>query len=221
MVDCLRRCPLLASLPDDVLAELAERAVARRYDPGQFLFRTGDSSQAFFVLCSGHVRASIRSEEGREVVLHLSGPGEAPGYLDVVDRGSRSVDAIADDVAEALVLPARAVRASLLANPESLMGLADELVGIIRVLDRKIGEFVFLDLTARLAGALLEMPSTNGVVRIAGTQSEFADRLGVARQSLNRALGELHERGFIRVSGAGSRVEVRDRDGLAQLTRKG
>jgi CRP-like cAMP-binding protein len=217
VVDCLRRCSLFASLPDDLMVELAERAVARRYEPGQFLFRTGDPSESFFVLCSGHVRASVRSEQGREVVLHTAGPGEAPGYIDVVDDGPRSVDAIADDVAEVLILPAGAVRALLLAKPRVLMDLAADLVGIVRVLDRKVGEFVFLDLTARLARALLEMPSSHEVVRIDGTQSELADRLGVARQSLNRTLGELHERGLIRVSGAGSRIEIRDRDGLARL----
>lgn len=219
MVDCLRRCSLFASLPDDVLGDLAGRALTRRYEPGQFLFRTGDPSESFFVLCSGHARASVRSEEGREVVLHIAGPGEAPGYLDVVDLGPRNVDAIAHDVAEVLVLPTGAVRALLLTNPESLMDLAADLVGIIRVLDRKVADFVFLDLTARLARALLEMPSSHGVVRVEGTQSDFADRLGVARQSLNRTLGELHERGLIRVSGAGSRIEIRDRDGLARIAR--
>lgn len=216
MIDCLRRCSLFASLPDEALERLAERAVAHTFSSEEVLFRTGDRSESVYVICSGHIRACVRSADGREVVLHVAGPGEAPGYLDLVDDGPRSTDAVADDDATVIEIPVVVARATLVTNPEALMDLARELVGIVRVLDRKVGEFVLLDLPARLARAILELPESNGVVRFGGTQSDLAAQLGVARQSLNRALGGMQDQGLIEVSGGGSRIEILDRSALAE-----
>lgn len=216
MIDCLRRCSLFASLPDEALDRLAERAITRTYSSEEVLFRTGDRSESVYVICSGHIRACVRSADGREVVLHVAGPGEAPGYLDLVDDGPRSTDAVADDDATVIEIPVVVARATLVTNPEALMDLARELVGIVRVLDRKVGEFVLLDLPARLARAILELPESNGVVRFGGTQSDLAAQLGVARQSLNRALGGMQDQGLIEVSGGGSRIEILDRSALAE-----
>jgi len=217
MIECLRRCSLFASLPPEALEQLAARAVTRTYAPEEPLFRTGDRSELVHVICSGHVRACVRSGGGREVVLHVADPGEAPGYLDLVDGGPRSADAVADDEVTVLELPASVVRSTLVANPEALLDLATGLVGIIRILDRKVGEFVFLDLPARLARAILALPDSNGIVRFGGTQSDVAAQLGVARQSLNRTLGRMQDQGLIDVSGDGSRIEILDREGLAEL----
>ena len=46
---------------------------------------------------------------------------------------------------------------------------------------------------------------------------ELAAQLGVARQSLNRALGELQRRGLIRVVGSGTTIDLLDRMTLRRL----
>jgi CRP/FNR family cyclic AMP-dependent transcriptional regulator len=213
----LTACPLFAPLPERVLSDLAGLARRRRYEPGQALFRLGDPSDSAFVLCSGHVQARIRSRDGRELVLHVSAPGEAPGYLDLLDEAPRSVDAVAQDDVEVLVLPARAVRRVLIEHPHALMELSTGLAEIIRKLDELMRDLVFLDLPARLAKLLLARPAPDARVELGLTQSELAAQLGVARQSLNRALGDLQRQGLIRIEDSGRSVEVLDRMGLRRL----
>ena len=217
LVSLLRACPLFAPLPEHVLRDLAGLARRRRYEPEQALFRIGDRSDSAFVLCSGHVQARIRSSEGRELVLHVAPPGEAPGYLDLIDGAPRSADAVAQDDVEVLVLPAGAVRRALIEHPHALMELSTELAGIVRKLDELMRDLVFLDLPARLAKLLLARPAPGGRVDLGVTQGELAVHLGVARQSLNRALGDLQRRGLIRVEDSGRSVELIDRVALRRM----
>jgi CRP/FNR family transcriptional regulator, cyclic AMP receptor protein len=213
----LLACPPFAALPERVLRELAGLARRRRYEAEQALFRVGDASESAFVLCSGHVQARLRSREGRELVMHVAVPGEAPGNLDLIDGAPRSADAVAQDDVEVLVLPARAVRRALSEHPRALMELSSGLAGIIRKRNELMRDLVFLDLPARLAKLLLARPTSGGRVELAVTQGELAAQLGVARQSLNRALGDLQRRGLIRVEESGTAVELLDRMALRRL----
>ena len=217
LLSLLAGCPLLSGLPEQALRELAGRARLRRYEAEQALYRHGDPSDSAFVLCSGHVQARIRSSEGRELVLHVAAPGEAPGYLDLLDESPRSVDAVAQDDVEVLVLPARVVRGALVEHPRALMQLSAGLVGIVRDLNELMRDLIFLDLPARLAKLLLARPASDRRVEFGLTQGELAAHLGVARQSLNRALGELQRRGLIRVEDSGRSVELLDRMALRRL----
>ena len=221
MLDQLAACRPLSALPEGALRELAGLARPRSYEPEQALFRFGDASEALYVLCSGHVRATVRSSDGRDLVLHVAGAGEAPGYLDLIDGSPRTVDAEAQDDVEVLVLPARSVRAALLAHPPALLQVSAELVGIIRVLSETAGDLVFLPLAGRLAKHLLARPDAEGLVELGLTQGELATQLGVARQSLSRALRELEQRGLIRVEGSGRRIALLDREGLERLAAGG
>ena len=217
LLSLLEACPLFAALPEAVLRELAGLARRQSYEAEQVLFRVGDPSDVAFVLCSGHVKARIRSSEGRELVLHVAAPGEAPGYLDLLDEAPRSADAVAQDDVEVLTLPARAVRRALIEHPDALMELSIGLAEIIRKLDELMRDFVFLDLPARLAKLLLARSADGGRVELGVTQSELATHLGVARQSLNRALGDLQRRGLIRVEDSGTTVQLLDRMALRRL----
>ena len=216
-LSALAACPLFSAMPERVLRELAHVAHGRSYEAEQVVFRRGDPSGSAFVLCSGHVQARIRSDDGRDLVLHVSAPPEAPGYLDLIDEAPRSVDAVAQDDVEVLVLPAQAVRRALIDHPRALMEMSIELAGIIRLLDELVRDLVFLDLPARLAKLLLARPATDRRVELGPTQAEVAAQLGVARQSLNRALGDLQRRGLIRVEDSGRSVELLDRMALRRL----
>jgi CRP/FNR family transcriptional regulator, cyclic AMP receptor protein len=213
----LAACSLFAALPERVLRDLARIARRQSYEAEQALFRIGDPSDAAFVLCSGHVEARIRSNDGRELVMHVAVPGEAPGYLDLIDAAPRSADAVAQDDVEVLTLPARAVRRALSEHPSALMELSTGLAGIIRALDELMRDLVFLDLPGRLAKLLLARSATGPRVELGITQGELAAHLGVARQSLNRALGQLQEQGLIRVEESGTAVELLDRMALRRL----
>ena len=114
---------------------------------------------------------------------------------------------------EAVVIPTTACLALVSAEPAVALDFARELSGIIRVLNESMADLVFLDLTRRLARALLDAPHRHGAISFPVSQTELAARLGSARQSLNQAFGRLAQRGFIRLDSPRT-VQILDRDAL-------
>jgi len=217
----LRSCPPFSALPEEAAERLAARARLERYEPQQALFLVGDPSNVVYAIGTGHVSAVIPSTQGRDLVAHVAGPGEAPGELDLVDGASRSVNAIAQDDVEVVAVPTAAVRAELLANPESLMAHTQNIVGICRSLGEQVRDRVFLDLHGRLAKHLLLLAAGSDTTSLGEGQAAAAARLGVARQSLNRALGDLQRAGAIAVGSAGAEIEIVDGELLERVASRG
>src|SRR4029453_17076145 len=71
----LKQTPYFASLPLSEIRELVPRLLERHYRAGDLIFRKGDRSEGLCVVLSGRVRTETTSEEGREQVLKVFGPG--------------------------------------------------------------------------------------------------------------------------------------------------
>ena len=200
-VDDLRRSTMFAAADDGVLRGLAGRSFRRRLREGQILFTEGEPSDHLFVVRAGRIRVLARSPQGAELVLSVLGPGEVIGELSVIDQGPRSATAEALDDVELLAVPAPDVRAVLEQHPGLLLSAAAELAGTVRRLTGSAGDLVFLDLPRRLAKLLLSeaTPGPDGVPRVdvGMSQTGLAARLGVTRQTLNRALTGLVRHGWV------------------------
>src|SRR3954464_9446042 len=65
----LARVPLFADLSEQDIRELAQVAVPRSYEPGELVFREGDSGDTCFVVRSGSGRVTRRHSDGRMITL--------------------------------------------------------------------------------------------------------------------------------------------------------
>src|SRR4051812_28236053 len=80
-VRLLARVPLFADLSEADLNELAQVAVPRHYEPGELVFREGDSGDTCFVVRSGSGRVTRRHSDGRMITLTELRPGAIFGEL--------------------------------------------------------------------------------------------------------------------------------------------
>ncbi len=60
--EVLRRVPIFTDLSDTELTFLSERAVPRKYAPGELLFHEGDPCAGLFVIETGNVRIFFRQK---------------------------------------------------------------------------------------------------------------------------------------------------------------
>ncbi|MEJ2885885.1 Crp/Fnr family transcriptional regulator [Actinomycetospora aeridis] len=208
----------MRGLAPHALDDLAGAAVPRRYAPGDTVFRTGDPGDAMFVLLRGAVVSRLSSPAGDVVDLGVASAGQAFGYFELIDPGPRTEDAVALRESRILVLPAAAALRALRSSPETLLALAGDLVRIVRQSNRARAGSTFHPVPRRLAALLLELEHHGDQVRFDGPQTLLAQRLGVARQTLNAALRTLAERGFITVHPGGRGVTL-DRPALLAYTR--
>ena len=209
----LRACPQLRSLAPDALDALARAAVIRRYGAGEAVFRAGAAGDSMFVLLRGAVVSRVTSPAGDVVDLGVAAVGHAFGYFEMVDPGPRTEDAIAIRDSVVLVLPAAAALRALRASPETLLALAGDLVRIVRQSNRARAGRSFHPVPRRVAALLLELEHHGDRVDFGGSQTLLAQRLGIARQTLNAALRSLADRGLIAMH-PGGRGATLDRPAL-------
>lgn len=202
----LARIPLLAGLDADEIAALARNAFIRHLARGQILFTEGEPSDHLFLVRSGRLRVFLVSAHGEELVLSICGPGETLGELSVLDREPRSATVDALERTELIAISGDEARAVLETNLQALRSVAIALAAGMRRLSGTAADLVFLDLPRRLAKLLLAEAVTRAdgasESHLAMSQSGVAARLGVTRQSLNRAMSALSQRGWITVDGA-------------------
>ena len=99
----LRALPALADYPSSELKLLASAAPARAYAKGDVLCREGTVGQSCFLLATGAVNVTKKTEDGDKVLATLRA-GQIVGQLALVDRSPRSASVIADEAVVALEL---------------------------------------------------------------------------------------------------------------------
>lgn len=204
-VEALRAVAVFAAVPDDELARLAAATFPRRLARGQVLFVEGERSDHVYVLSSGRLKVLVASPRGEELVLAVLGPGDALGELSALDGAERSATAVALDDVALWCVPSQLVRELLRRSPVTALAVAAELAARVRRLTGAAADLVFLDLPRRLAKLLVADEAAGGR-STSLTQTDVAAQLGVTRQSLNRALQRLQERGWIEVQRSGITV---------------
>ena len=209
----LRSLPFLTGIDGPVFDALAAAAFPRRLAKGQVLFTEGEVSDFVFVIVEGRVKVLVSSPRGDELVVSVLGPGELLGELSVLDGSDRSASAVALDGVALWCIPAEALLTLLRSSAMASLALNGELASRLRRLTIATADLVFLDLPRRLAKFLVSDPAGTGVDQLA--QAEVASQLGVTRQSLNRALQRLQDRGWIEVHR--SAVEVIDAAALERF----
>ncbi|HEU5319046.1 MAG TPA: Crp/Fnr family transcriptional regulator [Chloroflexota bacterium] len=204
----LARVGLFEGLPQSELEQLAALVRQRRYRRGVTIFREGDPGAALYLIESGQVRIGITSEDGKELVIALLGPGDFFGDLALLDGAPHSADAFAREDCSLLLLQRSDFQRYLASRPE----IANHLLGVLsRRLRRNtqmLQEAAFLDVSARVASALLQLADLHGqpdgeaiTITSQFKQSELAAMVGASRESVNKWLRYYERIGLVRSSG--------------------
>jgi CRP-like cAMP-binding protein len=99
----LRRCPVFDHLTPEQHAQLAKCASLVRFPAGVTVLKEGDTSRDAYVVHAGTVRIKRETAYGT-FELAMLGEGQLFGETAYVDQGSRSVDAVAEQSCELLLL---------------------------------------------------------------------------------------------------------------------
>lgn len=184
---------------------LEREGVARRFPRGAALFHERQPSDKVVILRDGRVKLTCVTEEGREILLAVRGPGDLLGELSAIDGEPRSATAQALEPIEALVLSRDAFNGFLESNPRVAIVIMQMLARRLRDADRKRVEFAAQDSVGRVAARLVELverfgeDAGDGAVRITLplSQDELAGWVGASREAVSKALQALRGLGWI------------------------
>jgi len=187
-------------LPTATLDRLASYAHSSLCSKGHAIFRKGEEGAGLLAVVRGTVRISVLSEEGKEIVLNLIGPGEIFGEIALLDGGPRTADAVAVTDAELFGLDRREFASFVLAEPKAALKILEVLARRLRRTSAQVEDLTFSKAAARLAKAILSLsagalaPNTIHV-----TQRELGQMAGLSRESTNKQLREWEAKGFLSV----------------------
>ena len=212
----LRSCDLFCDLDETDMRLIASRASRRRYSAGTTIFLAGDPGESLMGILSGTVRITRPSADGDEIIIADFTDGQLFGEIAVLDGGGRSADATALTNTELIVLERRDLLPFLRQRPDFSLGLLKLICGKLRIADERSSDFLFVDLTGRLAKALLRLciPSASGnrPGKTALTQGEIARIIGSTRPNVNRQLKAWERDGIVEMNKGW--IVVRDRERL-------
>jgi CRP/FNR family cyclic AMP-dependent transcriptional regulator len=211
----LARTELFHGVDEETRTRIAERAVARVFERGQFLFIQGAPSDRLFVVARGAVKVYASSRGGDIVELVRHHAPTVIGLIGLLDGYPHSTTAEALERSTLLVIP----RSELLGLVRSEGHVAEapgaRALGVIaRRTTQQVTELAFLDLQGRVARQLLKLAGVGTRTRQV-TQGELATMVSGARQTVNQVLRSLESRGYIRA--AGRVFEILDRERLEDL----
>ncbi len=206
MQDRLRTAPLFAALDDDAAAALRTSMVELKLAKGEVLFNEGEPGEKLYLIDSGKIKLSHASQDGRESIIAVLGSGEMLGELSLFDPGPRTATAVAVSGTKVLSMSHDALLPWLVGRPDLAVALLAALARRLRRTNEALADLVFSDVPGRVAKALLELGTKFGEDVPEGlrvdhelTQEELAQLVGASRETVNKALADFSQRGWIRI----------------------
>ncbi len=213
----LRRVPLFSALNELALALLARVSRIMRVRKAEVLFNRDDPGSAAYVVLAGSIAILISTPDGRELVVNHLHAGDCFGELALLTGRPRSASAVASVPSELLLIPRAEFLAVLEREPKVMLRMLQTLAQRLADSVTFESELAFLDASGRLAHTLLHLEREHdvpGVVNI--SQEEIAQRIGVARQTAAKILGQWRRAGWVQTGR--SRITLLNRAALRQQT---
>jgi CRP/FNR family transcriptional regulator len=205
----LRKQGWFCALSSDLLRSFSTFSRLTTYPAEEILFRAGDMPRGGIILCSGKVKLSTTSKEGKVLVLKVAMPGEIIGLSAVLS--GEPYEITAETVGPCVINVVEKDGLLRLMERSGELGLRSALA-VSREFQRAyrdIHDFVLSrSCLGKLARLLLSrvrcgIDSTNEVrIQAPFTHQEMAHRIGVSRESVTRSLSELRRKDLIKREGS-------------------
>jgi CRP/FNR family transcriptional regulator, cyclic AMP receptor protein len=204
----LRASDLFHGLTDEQMDGIDRMTVLTRYSRGKLIYGPGDHTEVLFLLKKGQVRLYRITPEGKKLITAVITPGTLFGNMGFT--GSRLLDSYAEASENSVlcVMSRHDLEELVLRHPSVGLRLVGTLSSRVEELESRLEEALLRDMNARVAAALLRLMDQQGTAEVAVTHQELADSIGTYRETVTATLGDMQDRGVVRLHRG--RIEVLD-----------
>lgn len=220
------RVPLLAALPDDTLKRFDRIAEQRHYRRRQVIHFPDQAGDFIYLLCSGRVKLSRVSEQGREVTLALLENTELFGETGILEA-DQPYELMAETVDDSVIAVLRRadLMMALIENPPAMFELLKLISHRRSIVEGTVADLVFLEVPKRLSKLLIKLHdaqgggsgAANALIKAKFTHQELANIIGSTRETTTLVLNEFKRRGLIEFSGR--KIVLKRRDEIEAILR--
>lgn len=207
-------CPVrherfLCDLSPEALCALDAITSRAAYPKGAVLFVEGGPPRGVFVLCSGRVKLSASSAEGRTMILRVTEPGEIVGMPATISGKPYDVTAEVLEPTQAGFIPRRLFLRFLLEHGDAALRIAQLLSDLYHNTCQEVRSLGLSRSSAqKLAKFLLDWSNRSGLTHPDGritmtlTHEEIAQMINASRETVTRLLAALRRKRVIQIKGA-------------------
>src|SRR5690348_1761983 len=167
-------------------------AIARSYDRGEVLFHQGDDPGALHAIMRGRVKISAVTEDAREALFSLAGPGDLVGEISALAGRQRTATVRALEPVGSLAMPADSLRAAVSGSSRLAMFFLEIAADRLQAADLQRLEFVGHDVLGRVARRLNLLVQESGqpvadgiMLDVFLSQEELASWTAASREAVN------------------------------------
>ncbi len=216
---------LFCNLPAPATQRLSAITAAATYPKGATLFVEGQAPRGVFILCSGKVKLSTSSADGKTLILRISDPGEVLGLPATITGKPYELSADVVEPCQANFITRNDFLAFLREFGEAALRVAQQLGETYHA---AIGEMRTIGLShsagEKLARFLLEWstghPEEKGQTRLklTLTHEEIAQMIGTSRETVTRLFADFKRKQLLQVKG--STLIIQNKAGLEEQLSK-
>jgi len=216
----LRKVSLFSDLDESLFDILIEVIEVRSFPKNKIIFFEGDSGSALYFIKSGKVKVSKLSEAGREIIVHILGPGDIFAEVTLFQKDA-VYPATAEVIEDAVIgmIRNKNLEKLVLENPQMALELIRALTNKITTIQERIRHLGANDAVERTIQVLLALSNGHGNKTQNGielcvniTRQDLAAFVGTTRETISRILSKLNQAGVIDISGKS--IVITDMEGL-------
>lgn len=204
-------------LSPDQIEALANISSSHSYEAGEMIFGEGEPARAFYIVLSGRVQIYKISPEGKEMILHLFGPGELFAEVPIFSGiPLYPANAICMDASDVLSVQGDGFKQLVEKYPDVGLSLISVFAKRLHEFSELIEDLSLRTVDSRLAKYLLSVSENSpekAVILI--HKKTLAAILGTVPETLSRAFKKLSKNGLVEVKN--NRVSILDRQNLIKL----
>ena len=143
---------------DPTLEWFVSQCHKRRYPAKTTIIYAGDKPETLYFIIKGSVTVLIEDDDGKELVLAYLNSGDFFGEMGLFDgENKRSAWVRAKVEADLAEISYSRFEGLVKEKPEIMFKLAEQMSLRLRKTSRKVGDLAFMDVTGRVARALLDL----------------------------------------------------------------
>jgi CRP-like cAMP-binding protein len=214
------RSPLFSNIPQADCREIVAAAHEKEFSRRQTIFLEGDPVRHIILLTSGCAKTLQCGQNGSEVILRLSGPGELVGTIGTCMPGQHCSMARALSACTALVWDTRTFEAAAERFPTLRRNALQILTKRLHEMEERYREISTEKVAGRLSHELVRLLNqvgreVDGAMEICLSREELAQLTGTTLFTVSRLLSDWDERGIVRTKREA--VSVHDLEALREL----
>lgn len=207
----LKNIKIFSDLDEQSLSELQQEVKSINYGPEEIIFQEGAPSFGFYLIHDGLVKLVKRTLRGKKQILKLAGPGEYIGETTLFDKGTHIAFAKTLTDVEVGFIERGNFFYFLEKHPEIVFRFFAKMSEELKAFQSKLAERSYNSSKERLARFILRL----GREGIELSRSELAELAGVSSKTAIRTLGELEDRGFIKMRDR--KIDILDEESIEEL----